>query len=550
MDDLFDDLHTFRARLGRAQTATTRRAHLRYRPSMPGSRGGYVRAPHLRSQRVVAKVTSVKLHGAGRSKAQAHLRYLVRDGAATLDHEPQFFSADRTQPPDIDDFFERCEDDKHQFRIILSPENGHQLDLEEYTRDVMQRVEQDVASNLDWVAVVHRNTDNPHVHIVLRGKHGPDLKDDLWLHREYITHGIRHRAQEVATLDLGYRTPEDIQRAHQKEIGQNRFTSLDRSLLSAARDGVIARSQLPADSPEERLHLEQRLKHLNSLGLARQIEPGQWHLEPDLENNLKALGRRHDIIHRMHNAGRSRSDSWRFEPPSQPILARVAHRGLAHEQFDERFLIADGADGRTYYIDADQALAHAATPGAIIQIGAGAPAGEKALLSPKRLAEQVNYPGPTFLDRPDTRQFLEENTTLRSEFAQELHAQLKRRRAFLRHDLAIPFDGASPSYPALRAAELDHHLKIHARDRGLQPLRLAHGDQLKGRFVDEIELESGRYCVFVSDESKSVALVSSNRYVREAYKNRELIVLSAHEKDGNLRHFVRKSPTQTKGHER
>jgi hypothetical protein len=34
--------------------------------------------------------------------------------------------------------------EKHQFRIVLSPEDGHALDVEEYVRSYMERLEADL----------------------------------------------------------------------------------------------------------------------------------------------------------------------------------------------------------------------------------------------------------------------------------------------------------------------------------------------------------------------------------------------------------------------
>ena len=55
------------------------------------------------------------------------------------------------------------EEDRHHFRLILSPEKGYEIaDMGAYVRDVMQRIERDVGTKLDWIAIEHHNTDNPH----------------------------------------------------------------------------------------------------------------------------------------------------------------------------------------------------------------------------------------------------------------------------------------------------------------------------------------------------------------------------------------------------
>ena len=43
------------------------------------------------------------------------------------------------------------------------------MDLERLTRELMQGMERDLGRCLEWVAASHFNTDNPHVHIALRG---------------------------------------------------------------------------------------------------------------------------------------------------------------------------------------------------------------------------------------------------------------------------------------------------------------------------------------------------------------------------------------------
>jgi type IV secretory pathway VirD2 relaxase len=62
----------------------------------------------------------------------------------------------------------------------------------------MLDVEKDLGTKLDWLAVDHWNTDNPHVHVLICGWAG-DGKD-LVISREYISRGFRDprsRARDV-----------------------------------------------------------------------------------------------------------------------------------------------------------------------------------------------------------------------------------------------------------------------------------------------------------------------------------------------------------------
>ncbi len=59
--------------------------------------------------------------------------------------------------------------------------------LRTYTRHLMGRMEADLGTGLDWVAVNHWNTDNPHTHIVVRGR--DDTGKDLIIAGDYIADG-------------------------------------------------------------------------------------------------------------------------------------------------------------------------------------------------------------------------------------------------------------------------------------------------------------------------------------------------------------------------
>jgi type IV secretory pathway VirD2 relaxase len=95
--------------------------------------------------------------------------------------------------------------DRHHFRFIVSLQDAEQLsDLRAFTRDLMAQAERDLGTTLDWIGVDHWNTDNPHVHVIVRGK-GHDGRD-LVIARDYISHGLCARAGHLATLELGPRS--------------------------------------------------------------------------------------------------------------------------------------------------------------------------------------------------------------------------------------------------------------------------------------------------------------------------------------------------------
>src|SRR3546814_12091963 len=91
---------------------------------------------------------------------------------------------------DREAFAARCEDDRHHFRFIISPEDaGEMQDLRAFTRELMADAQRDLGTSLDWVAVDHWNTDNPHIHVLVRGR--ADDGGDLVISRTYVREGFR-----------------------------------------------------------------------------------------------------------------------------------------------------------------------------------------------------------------------------------------------------------------------------------------------------------------------------------------------------------------------
>jgi len=109
----------------------------------------------------------------------------------------------------------------------------------------MSRMEADLGSRLDWVAVDHWDTDNPHTRVMLRGV--DETGRDLVIARDYIAHGLRLRASELATDLLGPQTELEMRERMTREVGQERWTGLDRQLTERVRDGVVDLRGEPAD---------------------------------------------------------------------------------------------------------------------------------------------------------------------------------------------------------------------------------------------------------------------------------------------------------------
>ena len=307
-----------------------------------------------RRRRVVIKSRIVKLAGKGLQGARAHLRYIQRDGVTRDGRPGQLYDAAHDQA-DGRTFLDRAGGDRHQFRFIVSAEDGAQYeDLKPLVRRLMARMEEDLGTRLDWVAVDHYNTGHPHSHVILRGR--DDRGRDLIIARDYITTGMRERAAEIVGLDFGSRSDFEIEDRLRQEVEQERLTSLDRALLrDVGPNGLV--SATDADAFRQSLRAG-RLRKLERLGLAEEIRPGQWQLAEGLEDTLRRMGERGDIIKTMHRAMTERgmaraATECVIDDPAQArsIVGRVVARGLSDEINDRHYLIIDGIDGYSHYVD-------------------------------------------------------------------------------------------------------------------------------------------------------------------------------------------------------
>jgi type IV secretory pathway VirD2 relaxase len=307
----------------------------------------------LRGRRAIVKTRLVRLGLKGLRGARAHLRYIQRDGV-TREGAPGELYGPATDQAGGKAFLERCDGDRHQFRFIVSTEDGAEYaDLKLYTRRLMAQAEHDLGTKLDWVAVDHFNTDQPHTHIILRGV--DDRGENLIIGREYIAHGFRARAAELVRVDLGPRTDREIEARLRHDVEHERLTSIDRRLIRRMDDDRVVTAA--SNDPFQRSIAAGRLRKLGTMGLAEDLGGGRWQLVDGIEETLRRMGERGDIIRTMQREltarklERSGSDRRIHDELREPIVGRVIHRGFSDEHRDRHFLMIDGVDGQVHYVD-------------------------------------------------------------------------------------------------------------------------------------------------------------------------------------------------------
>jgi type IV secretory pathway VirD2 relaxase len=336
--------------------------------------------PRQNARRVVVKAHVHKLRGHGAQAAARHLRYIERDGVAN-DGSPGVLYGPEGRA--VRETFEQPRlGERHQFRFIVSPEDARDLDLTDYVRELMKRVECDLGRHVEWAAVNHHDTDHPHAHVVVRGvcREGRPLRMD----RAYIARGFQWSAQELATERLGPRLETEIQRTREREVHQERFTSLDRAIEQAASERCVDVASLVErrGGPEPAL-LVRRLHQLQALGLAEGVAPSGWVLAEDWQRRLRDLGERGDILKQMHRALHG-GDPQRFHVvrPGQglpdgrggveerPLVGRVVRKGLGDELHGRTFYaVIETPTGDAYHVTVAAHLADALRVGDLVSLG-------------------------------------------------------------------------------------------------------------------------------------------------------------------------------------
>ena len=463
-----------------------------------------------RSRGAVVKARVVR-HGGRGAPLSTHLSYLGREGV-TRDGEKARLFGPGSDDADPKAFAERCQDDRHHFRFIVSPDDAVELsDLKTFTRELVGQMEKDLGTKLDWVGVDHWNTEHPHVHLIVRGVR--EDGENLVISRDYIKEGMRDRARDLITQELGPRTDHEIRRTLECQVDAERWTKLDRQLArDGYRTGVIDLAPHPNRQPDEFHALKVgRLRKLESLGLADQIGAGQWTVSENAEATLRELGERGDIIKRIHRGLSERgiergaaSYVLAGESLDDAVIGRLMARGLDDELKGTAYAVVDGVDGRTHHIKLpDLDAAGDGAPGSIVELrkfddAQGRRRVALAVRSDLAIEQQITATGATWLDR---QAIAREPVALGGGgFGGEVRNALDRRAEHLigqglaeRQSRGVSF--SRNLIETLRRRELDAFGAKLAAESGRQFNTAGIGEYVAGAYQRRIALASGRFAM-------------------------------------------------------
>lgn len=317
---------------------------------------------------------------------RAHVGYLGRherqgqQPEAELVHSADAFHRASPSTDEKSMFYERTRDavdgqaitanwggDNRHFRLIVSAEDGAALgDLRPFIREVIDDLEKKLGTRLEWLAIDHRDTDNPHSHVIIRGRCGDG--EDLFIPSRLISSGIRQYAQEVATRVLGPRLESDLKQDLWAEISRVGRTVQDSQLIGVqhghgnTRDPDLVVSPGPLETPD----------------LTARERDG-WRLADNLAARFKAMEDHHAIEQTIEGTRRpGELLPLLAADPRQEIEGELVHFGPTDEGGANYLAVIETGRGELRYAhltrEEDLVALKGAVPGAIVSLQPHMPA--------------------------------------------------------------------------------------------------------------------------------------------------------------------------------
>jgi type IV secretory pathway VirD2 relaxase len=476
-------------------------------------------------QRVVVTVFYQGHGGSGAGKLIAHGKYLERDGAGPEGEPGQFYDHEQDRAEAAPRLAEWAAEDKRHMRLVLAPESGARIeDLKDFTRATMAQMERDLGMPLEWVAVDHHNTDNPHVHVILRGRRrdGPDLI----IPREYATWGLRYAARDVATQMLGDRGRDDERLALDRETRAERSTRLDQLLAAELKPGKVHRIQSIGRTlePTLRAALRNRVRELVRMGLGREEKRDRFRLDQDWTSRLEEIGKGIDLRRRLGRElepGQGRLKL--YEPSMGRLTGPVLEAGRRGETGKGYLIVLDGMK-RPVLANVRERDAAGLQPGALVAVEPRDHEGRGTRVKIDRLSEtplltQIEAPAETELDREIVRQLAGEPPRLPN--TREVRNAITERIGWHQRegnggrDLTGRFEFNQGALDRLRTSELSRAEDALMRTTGKRAVNIADGLEREWRVRGFVQLHQGRFAMLERNDGVALLRVTQSLSLKQ-----------------------------------
>lgn len=343
-----------------------------------GARGVFLKENDIYSRRVVVKASYVTSKDEkSRSRIRHHLNYAGRN-TQEEEKKAQVLYSNVDERVSIKNKIDDFEKAPHIFNIIISPEEGDKLDLKEFTRDLVKTVEIDLRTKLDWVAGNHFDTNEPHVHLLIKGLDDGGKK--LLMTRDYISRGLRIRASQTANKKLGLRSLDDVVASLKLDITKPKKCAIDDIITKNIKEGLVNPAKIDSDALDDlpRSLIERRLEFLASKELAERVDGKDWRIKEGFIDELRNIERSTSIITKL--SGGLKIDKLDCEVLSvknienRTIKGHIVERGYVDDLSNQEYLLVKSKEKAFIYVELEKYSERSpASVGEFVQIDATKP---------------------------------------------------------------------------------------------------------------------------------------------------------------------------------
>lgn len=169
-------------------------------------------------------VTKMRYSKNGKSHNTFLKTYLPQNNKDEVKNKPEIFGSEDYEEHKV----------PLHFKFIISPDKTENLNLNLFTRTVVEKIEQWEGRKFYWKAAVHKDTENPHIHLLINGvdKNGRPVK----FKKDFLKHKLHEISRTLLTRVYGQRTRQDIENYQNRRVNSLRWTELDKQIFEARKE--------------------------------------------------------------------------------------------------------------------------------------------------------------------------------------------------------------------------------------------------------------------------------------------------------------------------
>ncbi len=200
---------------------------------------------------------------------KANLNYITKEDKAKqcFSSEKEDIDLDKENLEKAKNKFSRyLEDEKVFFKLVLSPEYKG-TNLKKHTKEVIRYIEGVQQQKLIWFASEHKDTDDPHIHIIIRGidQEGEEVR----FSKELIKNGIRNFAKKDIERKYGQMSTFKLLRKMESQLDKDNISKIDRQIeYKIKKSGTSLLNGYINYYPKNEIE-DERLKYLGKYGLTK-----------------------------------------------------------------------------------------------------------------------------------------------------------------------------------------------------------------------------------------------------------------------------------------